>query len=110
MPALAPRFLGIRAKIVKSFARIHKENLVDFGILPLVFKNKADYDSVSQGDKIKIDNIRDLIAGNETEIPVDIGNGRKITALLEVSERQRKILLAGGVLNLARKNKTGSRI
>ena len=48
--AIAPRYLGIRAKIVKSFARIHKANLVNFGILPLVFKNPADYDLFSQGD------------------------------------------------------------
>ena len=48
--ALAPRYLGIRAKIVKSFARIHKANLVNFGILPLIFKDPADYDLFSQGD------------------------------------------------------------
>jgi aconitate hydratase len=99
--ALAPRFLGIKAKIVKSFARIHKENLIDFGILPLVFRDKNDYDLIKQGDRIRLGNIRKLIENNEVEIPADV-NGRKIMAMLEVSERQRKILLAGSVLNLAR--------
>jgi aconitate hydratase len=99
--ALAPRFLGVRAKIVKSIARIHKANLLNFGILPLVFKDKSDYDNISQGDKIRIPNIRQLIEKGETEIPVEI-NGKKILTLLDVSARHRKMLLAGGMLNLAR--------
>ena len=100
--ALAPRFLGVRAKLVKSIARIHKANLVNAGIIPLTFKNPADYDAVSQGEKVKISGIKKLIKAGDTEIPVDIG-GRRVTALLDVSERQRDILLAGGLLNLARK-------
>ncbi len=99
--ALAPRYLGIRAKIAKSFARIHKENLIDFGVIPLVFKDKGDYDVIQQGDKIRLFNVRKLIENNEVEIPVDV-NGRKIATVLEVSERQRKILLAGSILNLAK--------
>jgi len=100
--ALAPRYLGIRAKIVKSIARIHKSNLINFGIIPLIFKDKGDYDKVSQGDSITIPGIRRLIEQGETEIPVEIG-GRRILAILDVSDRHRKILLAGGVLNYARR-------
>lgn len=99
--ALAPRYLGIKAKIVKSFARIHKDNLVDFGIIPLTFKNKNDYDQINQGDMIGLRDIRKKIADNESEIPVQI-NGRTVITILDVSDRQRKILLAGGVLNLVR--------
>ncbi len=99
--ALAPRYLGVRAKIVKSIARIHKANLLNFGILPLVFKDKSDYDGISQGDKIRIPNIRQLIEKGESEIPVEI-NGKKIFTILDVSARHRKMLLAGGMLNMAR--------
>jgi aconitate hydratase len=96
--ALAPRYLGIRAKIAKSFARIHKANLVNFGILPLTFKHPADYELVRQGDALRFANLRQLISSGATEIPVEIG-GRKIVTLLEVSDRQRQELLAGGTLN-----------
>jgi aconitate hydratase len=99
--ALAPRYLGIRAKIVKGIARIHKSNLINFGIIPLVFKDKGDYDAVSQGNSIVISDIKKRIEQGETEIPVEI-NGRTIRTILDVSARHRKILLAGGVLNQAR--------
>jgi len=101
--AIAPRYLGIRAKIVKSFARIHKANLVNFGILPLVFKDPADYDLFKQGDKVSFPEIRRLIENGATEIPLLL-NGREILTLLDVSGRQRKELLAGGTLNYV-KNK-----
>lgn len=102
--ALAPRFLGIRAKIVKSFARIHKDNLIDFGIIPLTFKNRNDYDGINQGDSVELDDIRRLIEEGKDEIPVRIG-GKTVITVLEVSGRQRKILIAGGVLNLVRADK-----
>lgn len=96
--AIAPRYLGIRAKIVKSFARIHKANLVNFGIVPLVFKNPGDGDLFTQGDHISIPDIRHLVESGAREIPVYI-NGREIMTLLDVSPRQRLELLAGGTLN-----------
>ena len=100
--ALAPRYLGVRVKIVKSFARIHKANLINFGILPLVFADPADYESIRQGDKISISGIKNAIAGGVTEIPVSVA-GREIMTQLDVSQRERRILLAGGILNLAKK-------
>jgi aconitate hydratase len=99
--ALAPRYLGVRAKIAKSFARIHKANLVNFGILPLVFADPADYDTIEQGDKITLPDIKNAIADGKSEIPVMV-DGRQVLTRLEVSERQRRILLAGGILNQAK--------
>ena len=99
--ALAPRFLGVRAKIVKSFARIHKANLCNFGILPLTFKNPDDYAQIRQGDEVVFDDVRRRLAEGDMEIPVTIG-GREIVTLLEVSKRQRAHLIAGGILNHVR--------
>jgi aconitate hydratase len=99
--ALAPRYLGVFAKIVKSFARIHKANLVNFGILPLVFADPADYERMHQGSRLSFSEIRKTIAEGATEIQVVV-EGRQITTILDVSERQRKILLAGGILNQAK--------
>jgi aconitate hydratase len=96
--ALAPRYLGVRVKIAKSFARIHKANLCNFGILPLVFKDPSDYDKLEKGSGILLEDIRSLLESNKEEIPVKYGGGSFIT-LLDVSERQRKYLLAGGALN-----------
>ncbi|ABB32981.1 aconitate hydratase [Geobacter metallireducens RCH3] len=103
--ALAPRYLGIRAKIVKSFARIHKANLVNFGILPLTFRNPADYDLVKQGDRLVFPDVRRLVASGAAEIPVRV-DGREIVTILEVSDRQRQELLAGGTLNFVKKGGT----
>ena len=100
--ALAPRYLGIRAKIAKSFARIHKANLINFGILPLTFRDPADYDTLKQGDRIIIRGVRQLVASGATEIPVQV-DGREIVTLLQVSERERQDLLAGGTLNYVKK-------
>jgi len=99
--ALAPRYLGVRFKIVKSFARIHKSNLINFGILPLTFANPADYDGIRQGDTVRITGVRKLLESGATEVPVQV-NGRTIITKLEVSDRHRHILLAGGLLNMAK--------
>jgi len=102
--AIAPRYLGIRVKIAKSFARIHKANLVNFGILPLVFKDPADYELIAQGDRISFPDVRRLVENGSSDIPLLL-NGREIITVLDVSERQRKELLAGGTLNYVRNNK-----
>lgn len=100
--ALAPRYLGIRAKLAKSFARIHKANLINFGILPLVFKDPADYDLLNQGETVIFSRLRSLVAAGATEIPVRV-DGREIVTLLQVSARERQDLLAGGTLNYVKK-------
>ncbi len=98
------RFLGVCAKIVKSFARIHKANLVNFGIVPLCFADPADYDSIKQGDTISVPGIGSAVAGGLEDIAVQVG-GRQIMTRLEISDRQRRILAAGGILNLAKQQK-----
>ncbi len=100
--ALAPRYLGVRVKIAKSFARIHKANLCNFGILPLVFKNPADYQKISKGSKIVIPDVKKLMKKNAVEIPVDV-DGKTILTILDVSDRQRESLLAGSALNVVKK-------
>jgi len=103
--AIAPRYLGIRANIAKSFARIHKANLVNFGILPLVFANPADYDHIKQGDRVTLPDVRRLVESGSRELPVQV-NSREIVTLLDISERQRKELLAGGTLNYVKHNQS----
>jgi len=102
--ALSPRYLGVRAKIVKSFARIHKANLVNFGIVPLVFADPADYESIEQGDSISIGGIKSAVTRGASDIPVLV-DGREVMTRLDLSDRQRRILAAGGILNLAKQPK-----
>ncbi len=102
--ALAPRYLGVRVKLVKSFARIHKANLINFGILPLVFENPGDYDSIVQGAKVIIPALRKHIEAGAEKIEVQI-DGKAYYAILEVSQRHREILLAGSLLNWASESK-----
>jgi aconitate hydratase len=99
--ALAPRYLGVRAKIVKSFARIHKSNLCNFGVLPLTFKDAKDYDRISKGVKVAFPDVRKRVERGDRDIPVEV-DGRTIITVLDVSERQRKHLLAGGTLNFVK--------
>jgi len=101
--AIVCRYLGIKAKIAKSFARIHRSNLINFGILPLVFKESCDYQKLNKGDKIIISNIRDQISSNSTYIFIEAGNER-IKCLNEFSERERNILLAGGLINFVKQS------
>lgn len=100
--ALAPRYLGIRVKLVKSFARIHKANLVNFGILPLIFADPADYERVEQGAEVVIPGLRAALTEGADRLTVEI-NGNQVEALLDVSDRHREILLAGSLLNWAGK-------
>ena len=100
--ALAPRYLGVRAKIAKSFARIHKANLCNFGILPLTFSNSDDYDAFKKGTRVVFPDIRKHVEKGDTAIPIET-DGKTISAQLEVSNRQRQYLLAGGALNYVRK-------
>ena len=99
--ALAPRYLGVQIKLVKSFARIHKANLINFGILPLTFEKPADYEMIKQGSKVEIPDIRRKISAGDQKITVLI-DGNSIQTNLEVSDRHRAILFAGGLLNWAK--------
>jgi len=97
--ALAPLYLGIKAVIAKSFARIHMANLVNSGILPLVFKVEADYDGISETDELVIENaISQIKAGNEITVK-NITKGTEFVTILNVSDRQKEMLYAGGLIN-----------
>jgi aconitate hydratase len=105
--ALGPRYLGVRVKIVKSFARIHKANLCNFGILPLVFKDPRDYELLKKGARVSLPEVRKGIAQGDREILLEV-DGKRIVSLLDVSARQRLELLAGGTLNLVKKELQGT--
>ena len=97
--ALAPRYLGLRVALVKDFARIHWQNLVNFGILPVTFINEEDYDKLSQGDILEFSNLRSKIKeGNEFDIKVE-GTNQFIKVKHALSARQVEIILKGGMIN-----------
>ncbi|PMP68752.1 MAG: aconitate hydratase [Thermodesulfobacterium geofontis] len=100
--ALAPRYLGVRIKLAKSFARIHRSNLINFGILPLIFENKEDYKKISPGDTFLIKNLKKALSKGEKKIKINIKGKGEIFAVLDLSERERKCILAGSLLNLAK--------
>jgi len=97
--ALAPRHLGVRAVLAKSFARIHRANLVNFGILPLIFVDGADYDGIALGAKVSLD-VRTVAAGGETVLHVEgVGDVRVRN---DLSEQEWDVLSKGGLLNAVR--------
>lgn len=98
--ALVPLYLGIKAVIAKSFARIHMANLINAGILPLIFNNADDYDRVKQGDVLAISGIHNSLENDEVVIKVasDDGSEWEFLTRMEISKRQKEILLAGGLL------------
>jgi aconitate hydratase len=99
--ALAPRYLGVRVKLVKSFARIHLANLINFGILPLTFENPGDYDFLSQGQTLELPGVRQLLLDGAERLPLKVGD-REIWVRVDLSARQRRLVTVGGALNLAR--------
>ena len=100
--ALVPLYLGVKAVIAKSFARIHCANLANAGILPLVFKDEADYDRIDQMDELELPDIRYAIADNSKIIVKDLTKGIEFEAEAVLSARQREMVLAGGLLNYTR--------
>lgn len=102
--ALVPLYLGIKAVITKSFARIHCANLINAGILPLNFKNEADYDKISQGDALALPGIKDAIANGKPAVLKNLTTGEKYELKYDLSKRQKDIILAGGLLNYTRES------
>ena len=100
--ALAALHLGIRAVIARSFARIHRRNLISQSILPLLFREEDDYERVSQGDTWKIEGVREPIAAGEQTLVVNTDDGTKIELEIRLSPREREVLLAGGTLKFLR--------
>ena len=100
--ALAPLYLGVKAVLVKSFARIHRSNLINAGILPLTFVNEADYDKISQNDDLVIENLINSIKGDGKLVVKNKSNGAEIPVVCELSERAKAIVVAGGLLNFTK--------
>jgi len=101
--ALAPMFLRVKAVIVKTFARIHRENLINFGILPLTFVDPSDYDKIKQDDEIEIPNARRALQSGELTVTVvNKRTGEQYQARHDLTKRQIEIMLAGGMLNYIR--------
>ena len=102
--ALVPLYIGVKGVIAKSFARIHKANLINSGILPMVFCDEADYDRIGAGDTLLIRDCRDKAAKDADFEVEDATKGFSFKVRIEASERLRKILLAGGLINFTKEN------
>ena len=94
--ALAPRYLGLRAVIAKSFARIHWQNLINFGILPLVFKNPKDYDVIKLDDEVELSDLPDILDQETFNIKI---NDKEVEVQHTLSKRQKELLVVGGLIN-----------
>jgi aconitate hydratase len=102
--ALCPMYLGVRVVIAKSIERIHKANLINFGIVPIEFAEPADYDKINSGDKLKIENLLEAIKNNSKVTIVNESGSSEFVGRLSLSQRDREILLAGGLLRSLSKN------
>ena len=102
--ALAPLYLGVKAVLVKSFARIHRSNLINAGILPLTFANEADYDEISQGDVLSMPDVKEAVKSGKDIVITNKTTGKQIVAKCELTERTKEIILEGGLLNYTKAN------
>ena len=102
--ALAPLYLGVKAVLVKSFARIHRSNLINAGILPLTFANEADYDEISQGDVLSMPDVKEAVKAGSDIVITNKTTGKQIIAKCELTERTKEIILEGGLLNYTKAN------
>jgi len=106
--ALAPRFLGVRAVIAKGFSRIHWQNLANFGILPLTFKNPDDWERIAQGDILKLPDVRDAIQQGHTLTLRNQTKGEQYQVEHGLSQRQVAMVLAGSLINVIRQKHLGN--
>ncbi len=100
--AIAPMFLGVQAVITKSFARIHRSNLINFGILPLLFENAADYEKIEKGDQLQINDILSTISGSQIYKVENTTKGYTFTVKSTLNERERDVVIKGGLLSYTR--------
>jgi aconitate hydratase len=96
--ALAPMFLGVQAVIAKSFARIHRSNLINFGIIPFLFRNTEDYDRVDQGDRLIIENAQQSLRGNQFYTVQNRTKQYSFEVATNLNDREKEIIFAGGLL------------
>ena len=102
--ALVPLYLGVKVVITKSFARIHCANLINAGILPLNFANPDDYDKITQGDELSLKGIKNAIINNEPAVLVNLTTNEEYEIKYDLSQRQKDIILAGGLLNYTKES------
>ena len=100
--AMVPQYLGIKALVAKSFARIHVANLINFGIVPFTLTNEEDYEKIAEGDNILIEGFKSAVKGSSVATLKNLTQGLEIPLTLSLTERQRAILLAGGMLEYTR--------
>lgn len=102
--ALAPLYLGVKAVLVKSFARIHRANLINAGIIPLTFVDASDYDKFNLGDQLELPNVKQEIMNGENITVVNKTNGETVKAVCELTDRTKAIIIAGGLLDYTKEN------
>lgn len=100
--ALAPMYLGIKWVLAKSFARIHKANLINFGILPLTFENPADFNKLATGDQLRIRDVIGCLKANKPLVIENLTKNVNISVTYDLSDRSKEIIIAGGLLNYTR--------
>jgi aconitate hydratase len=105
--ALCPMYLGVRAVIAKSIERIHRANLINFCIVPIRFADPADYDRLAAGDELTIDDLLGAIRSSDTVTIYKQDGSLTFTGRLDLSARDRDILLAAGLLNYTRQKAHG---
>ena len=102
--AIAPMFLGIQAVIARSFARIHRSNLINFGILPLLFKNAEDYEKVEKGDRLVFQGVKNTLTGNQSYSIYNKTKNYTFEVSSQLNEREKEIIIAGGLLPNTKKH------
>ena len=102
--ALAPLYLGVKAVITKSFARIHMANLINAGIIPMTFANESDYDRIGENDELQIKDVIEQIKTSNTIKVTNVTKGFDFECTVNFSDRQKEMLYAGGLLNYTKNN------
>ncbi len=105
--ALAPMFLGVQAVIAKSFARIHRSNLINFGIVPFLFRSGEDYEKVKQGDRLVIERVLESLRGNQSYTVKNVTADYSFVVSTNLNDRERELIFAGGLLPYTKRQVSG---
>jgi len=97
--ALCPSYLGVKVVVAKSIERIHRQNLINFGIMPLLFEHEGDYDRIEENDSLEIPELRSQLANRSYIVAVNTTKDARLRLMHDLSEREVQVLLKGGKLN-----------
>jgi aconitate hydratase len=100
--AICPMFLGVKLVVAKTMERIHRANLVNFGIVPALFVNHADYDGIEAEDRLEVQNLRQAIESGSRLVLKNLTRGTQIELTADITAREKKMILAGGLINATR--------